>query len=221
MRELQQLTAEALALYPVLTGLMPIAGALSSLAVPVTLPGAAVVFRENEPCKGFPLVLEGEVRVSRNSAEGRSIELYRIFPGELCLVSSACLFRSEPLPAHGVAVGNTTLLLIAPETFDHLLEQRAFRAWVLGLFADRMVDLAAAVDAAAFHKLDRRLAGALLGHGRELAVTHQELADTIGTVREMVTRLLLRFERQHWIELSRERIRIIDSAALRRCAAGG
>jgi CRP/FNR family transcriptional regulator, anaerobic regulatory protein len=70
----------------------------------------------------------------------------------------------------------------------------------------------------AFHRLDRRLAAALLGHGNEIAVTHQQLADSLGTVREMVTRLLKRFEREGWLQLSRERIRIVDSAALRRLA---
>jgi CRP/FNR family transcriptional regulator, anaerobic regulatory protein len=78
-----------------------------------------------------------------------------------------------------------------------------------------MADLTSLVDAIAFHRLDQRLAGALLGHGRELATTHQALADDLGTVREMVTRLLRRFEREGWVELSRERIRILDSAALR------
>ncbi len=70
----------------------------------------------------------------------------------------------------------------------------------------------------AFHRLDERLAAALLGHGPERAVTHQALADELGTVREMVTRLLRRFEREGWVALSRERIRILDSSALRRRA---
>jgi CRP/FNR family transcriptional regulator len=102
--------------------------------------------------------------------------------------------------------------------FTAWLAQPAFRAWVLGLFAERMADLTALVDAVAFHRLDQRLAAALLGHGPELAVTHQQLADTLGTVREIVTRLLRRFEREGWVELGRERVRILDSAALRRHA---
>ena len=96
----------------------------------------------------------------------------------------------------------------------------SFRDYVLGMFAQRMADLTSLVDAIAFHKLDRRLAAALLGHGQELAVTHQDLADRLGTVREIVTRLLRRFEREGWIQLARERIRIVDSAALRRQAEG-
>jgi len=210
----------ALALYPALSNVMPSADFRGQLGRPMTVPAGAIVFRESEACKGFPLVLQGELRVSRSSSDGRSLELYRVVPGEMCLVSSACLFRPQPLSAQAVAVTATTLLLIPPTVFSASLNDPAFREAVLGLFAERMADLTAVVDAVAFHKLDQRLAAALLGHGQELAVTHQELADTIGTVREMVTRLLRRFEEEGSIELSRERIRIRDSAALRRRAAG-
>lgn len=210
--------ASALALYPALAGVQPPASSLPAECGPVTVPAGTPLFAENAPCQGFPLVLDGEVRVARSSGDGRSLELYRVVPGELCLVSSACLFRAQPLSAHGTTTRPTTLLVVPPATFAAWLHDEAFRAWVLGLFAERMADLTGLVDAVAFHKLDQRLAAALLGHGPELAVTHQELADDLGTVREMVTRLLRRFEREGWIELARERIRILDSAALRRCA---
>lgn len=208
---------EVLALYPALANLLSATGEAPGTRF-LTVPSGTTLFSENEPCKGFPLVLRGEVRVSRGSGNGRSLDLYRVVPGELCLASSACLFRSQPMSAHGVAVGPTTLLMVSAATFNAWLADAPFRDFVLGLFAQRMADLTTLVDAIAFQQLDRRLAGALLGHGPELAMTHQQLADSLGTVREMVTRLLRRFEREGWIELSRERIRIHDGAALRRCA---
>jgi CRP/FNR family transcriptional regulator len=75
------------------------------------------------------------------------------------------------------------------------------------------------IDAVAFQRLDQRLAAALLGRGQDLTVTHQELANELGTVREIVSRLLRRFERDGWVELAREHIHIRDSAALRAVAA--
>jgi CRP/FNR family transcriptional regulator len=185
----------------------------------MTVPAGTVLFNENSPCQGFPLVLEGEVKVSRNSSDGRALELYRVVPGELCLASSACLFRSQPLSANGIATKATTLLLIPPPVFIQWLETPGFRDAVLGLFAERMSDLTGLIDAIAFQKLDQRLAAALLGRGQELALSHQELADELGTVREIVSRLLRRFEREGWVELSRERIQIRNSAALRGVAA--
>ena len=77
------------------------------------------------------------------------------------------------------------------------------------------------IKAGAFQKLDSRLAATLLGHGSQLRATHQALADELGTVREIVTRLLHRFERSGWVELSRECITIRDSVALRQLAAQG
>ena len=184
------------------------------------VPAGTVLFDSHAPCQGFPLVLDGEVRVSRHSHDGRSLELYRVGPGELCLVSSASLFRHEPLSAQGLTTRPSTLLLVDPATFARWLETPAFRDAVLGLFAERMADLTALVDAVAFRRLDQRLAGALLGRGQDLALTHQQLADELGTVREIVTRLLRRFEREGWVRLSREHIQITDAAGLRRQARG-
>ena len=188
-------------------------------ALPVaSVPGGAVLFDVGQPCQGFPLVLDGEIKVSRQSSEGRSLELYRVVPGEICLVSSASLFGHKALAATGVTARASRLVLLPPPLFSSWLALPAFREAVLGLFAERMADLTALVDAVAFRRLDQRLAAALLGRGQDLPVTHQALADELGTVREIVTRLLHRFERDGWITLSREHIHIIKSVELRSLA---
>jgi CRP/FNR family transcriptional regulator len=202
-------------LYPALAQVQPTLAELSATLMPIQVPADTVLFSENAACQGFPLVIDGEIKVSRNSGDGRSLELYRVVPGELCLVSSACLFRAQPLSAFGITTKPSNFLLIGPDLFNRWIETPAFRNEVLGLFAERMADLTCLVDAVAFHKLDRRLAAALLGRGQQLNVTHQMLADELGTVREMVTRLLRRFEREGWVVLGREQIQIVNSAALR------
>jgi CRP/FNR family transcriptional regulator len=78
----------------------------------------------------------------------------------------------------------------------------------------------ALTEAVAFQRLDQRLASTLLGHGHVVHGTHQALADELGTVREIVTRLLKRFEAAGWVLVGRERIEIRDAAALRALAAG-
>jgi len=202
-------------LYPSLARVQPAIDAPGSGLAPFEVPVNTMLFSENTACQGFPLVLAGEIKVSRSSGDGRSLELYRVVPGELCLVSSACLFRAQPLTAFGITTKPSTLMLIAPELFERWLATPAFRNDVLGLFAERMTDLTLLVDAVAFQKLDRRLAAALLGRGQQLLVTHQTLADELGTVREIVTRLLRRFELEGWVSLGREQIQIVNGAALR------
>ena len=205
-------------LYPALEHVVPSLLALGPAAEPITVAADTVLFSENTACQGFPLVLDGEVKVSRHSLDGRSLELYRVVPGELCLVSSASLFRCAPLMARGISTRPTRLLMITPSNFAKWLETPAFRNEVLGLFAERMADLTGLIDAVAFQRLDQRLAAALLGRGQSLALTHQQLANELGTVREMVSRLLRRFEREGWVELARENIVICDSKALRALA---
>ncbi|TDM06161.1 MAG: hypothetical protein C4K60_16105 [Ideonella sp. MAG2] len=75
-------------------------------------------------------------------------------------------------------------------------------------------------EAVAFQRLDQRLATCLLGRGSPITTTHQALADELGTVREMVTRLLKRFEQAGWLQLGRERITVLDARALRELAQG-
>jgi len=205
-----------------LLSLYPALGTLGSL-----LPGLPVMrcqtgtplFRENDACQGFPLVIEGEVRVSRSAANGRELELYRVQPGEMCLASSAGLFADQPLSARGVTTMATVLVLLPPKDFQTGMADPVFRGYVLGLFAQRMTDLTSLIEAVAFQRLDSRLAAALLGHGPQRHTTHQALADELGTVREIVTRLLHRFEREGLIELSRECITVRNSTALRELAA--
>lgn len=216
------LPAERLSLlYPVLDQL-PDTLRLHVLNAESRLIQAAVgdtLFDEGEPCQGFPLVLSGEIRVARGSPQGRALELYRVAPGELCVASASCLFGHLPLVAHGVAVSRCELLAVSPSGFEQWMAAEPFRRFVMGVFADRLADLMALVEAVAFQRLDQRLAAALLGRGAIVAVTHQALADELGTVREIVTRLLKRFEREGWVRLARERIELLDPPALRELAA--
>lgn len=211
-----------LPLYPALAHLPPALReqVLREEAHLVSAPAGRTLFSEGAPCQGFPMVIRGEIKVARGSPLGRAIELYRVTPGELCVVSTSCLFGQVPLVAHGTTVSDVELLLLSPGGFDAWMQIDAFRRFALGVFADRLADLMSLAEAVAFQRLDQRLAAALLGRGAALQVTHQALADELGTVREIVTRLLKRFERSGWIRIGRERIELIDPQALRSLAAG-
>lgn len=193
---------------------------IHSQASLLQLPAGRPLFKEGQACAGFPLVLSGEVQVLRGSPDGRSLELYRVAPAELCVASTTALFGQCALTAHGVTAAPTELLLLSPAGFERWAEHAPFRHFVFSTLGQRLAELMALVDTVAFHRLDARLAAALLGHGPVRRCTHQTLADELGTVREIVTRLLKRFERHGWVALGRERIEILDAAALRQQAAG-
>ncbi len=214
------LLAQLRPLYPALDALPPplCREVLARDATEAEVPAGQTLFDEGAPCRGFPMLLSGEVRVARGAPTGRSIELYRVTPGELCVASTACLFGQATLVAHGETVAPTHLVALSPRGFERLVAEAPFRRFVFGVFAERLAELMALAEAVAFQRLDQRLAGALLGYGSVVTRTHQALADDLGTVREIVTRLLKRFERAGWIEVGRERIEIRDAAALRALA---
>lgn len=183
-----------------------------------TVPAGTVLFDERQPCRGFPFVLKGAVRVVKSAANGRELPLYRVLPGETCIITSSCLLGHVDYNARGLAEGDTELVFLPREQFDALLASPPFRNFVFQLFAARIAELMQLVEEVAFRNLDQRLAGLLLGKGQVVRITHQQLADELGSVREMVSRLLKGFAEQGLVALGREQVEILDAAGLRRIA---
>jgi CRP/FNR family transcriptional regulator len=191
---------------------------LGSTARVLRLPAGTVVFDEHQSCEGFPFVIEGGIRVVKAASNGRELPLYRVTPGESCVITSSCLLGHTDYNARGITEEETELLLLPRSTFESLLAHEPFRAFVFQLFSDRIADLMQLIEEVAFHKLDQRLAALLLGRGRLVHATHQQLADELGSVREIVSRLLKGFAAQGLVALGREQIEIRDAASLRRLA---
>jgi CRP/FNR family transcriptional regulator len=210
------------ALYPALENLPEAArDRLAMSGVEVRLPAGACVFDEHQSCKGFPFVLEGSIRVVKPAPSGRELQLYRVTSGETCLISTSCLLGTQAYNARGVTESDCRLLLLPTAVFESLLAEPVFRAFVFHLFADRIADLMQLIDEVAFKRLDQRLAGVLLGKGGSLKTTHQQLADELGSGREIVSRLLKGFSEQGLVRLGREQIDILDPAGLRAIASAG
>jgi CRP/FNR family transcriptional regulator len=207
-------------LYPPFASLQPARlDALLDEAPTMTVPAGTVMFDEKNPCMAFPLLLEGTVRVSKTAPNGRELQLYRVVPGEACVMTSSCLLGHAPYTARGVTESDTTLVTLPAPIFNRLVtEHEPFRTYVFSLFADRISELMQLVEAVAFHRLDQRLAALLLGKGKVIRTTHQQLADELGSVREIVSRLLRSFADQGLVALSREQIEIRDPAGLRAIA---
>ncbi len=185
----------------------------------MTLPAGTVLFDERQPCQGFPFVLEGAIRVVKAAPNGRELPLYRVLPGESCVITSSCLLGHTDYNARGTTLVPTLLAFLPRSLFDELLAETAFRSFVFNLFAERMADLMQLIEEVAFRKLDQRLANLLLGKGRLLQTTHQQLADELGSVREIVSRLLKGFADQGMVRLGREQVEILDPARLRDIAS--
>lgn len=189
------------------------------------LPAGAPVFESKGRCGGFPLLLSGAVRVFRPLANGRNIELYRVAPSEPCILSLGCLLGGDAYPACGITVEPTTMVVMPPSMFEECMATVVpFRSAMFRMLGKRMVDVMLLVEEVATLKLDTRLAAALLAHdalrggGATILITHQQLADELGTVREMISRLLDDFARQRMLILARGRIDVIAPLRLRQLA---
>ena len=184
-------------------------------------PAGTHLFDEQARCSAFPLVLEGAIRVSKISPQGREILLYRVTPGESCVLSSGCLLGACEYTATGIAEAPVTLIAMPLPLYDRLLaSHEPFRRHIFELFAARLAELTLLIEEVAFRRLDQRLAALLLARGPVLHATHQALADELGSVREMVSRLLGSFAERDLVRLRREQVEVIDGVGLKQLAEG-
>ncbi|TXI74820.1 MAG: Crp/Fnr family transcriptional regulator [Dechloromonas sp.] len=184
----------------------------------MTLPAGSQIFAEHQPCQGFPLVVEGSIKVLKQAPSGRELLLYRVRPGGSCIITSSCLLGHTDYNARGIAESPLTLLAVPVPLFSRLMrEHTPFRDFVFHLFAERISELMQLVEEVAFARLDQRLAKALLAReAATLNLTHQQLADELGSVREIVSRLLKGFAAQGLVSLGREQVIITDRDGLQK-----
>ena len=182
----------------------------------MTLPAGSVLFAEGQPCRGFPILESGRVKVYKAFPNGRELLLYHIESGQACIASIACLFGSAAYSVRAVAESPVTVRLVPSDAFHAALAEPAFRQFVMQQFAQRLCDLLGLVDAVVTHRVDQRLAARLLAHAPDCKLSHQQLADELGSVREIVTRVLRHFAEEGWVSVDRGHIRILAPEALRR-----
>lgn len=213
--------AGILDLYPALAGLPPaLRNEILQAKTVMSLPAGAQVFAEHQSCQGFPLLLSGSIKVVKLASSGRELVLYRVAPGGSCIITSSCLLGHTAYNARGIAETPLQLLVLPLEVFSRLmLEHAPFRDFVFHLFADRIAELMQLVEEVAFTRLDQRLAKLILARNETvLGVTHQQLADELGSVREIVSRLLKGFSAQGLVSLGREQLTVTDRAGLQKIA---
>jgi CRP/FNR family transcriptional regulator, anaerobic regulatory protein len=202
--------------FPVLTALSPeqLARVLEQSELKTASAGT-ILFDARQPCRGFPLLLEGGIRVVQTSSSGREIPLYRVDPGQGCILSGSCLLGHSDYLARALVEQDVVLLSVPPHLFHGLLlESEPFRRFVFEMYSRRLAEVIELVEDVAFQRLDVRLAQLLARRAPSFEATYQGLADELGSVRESVSRLLRSFEVRGWVNLERERITVLDAAAL-------
>ena len=175
----------------------------------VNFPRDTLLFSENNTCCNFMLLLEGSVRVFKQSEEGREMTIYRVEAGELCMLSLNSLMSQQPYPASAIAEERIRALSLSAASFKKYIGlSEGFRDYVLRSLTQRLADVICLASETVFKRLDLRLAchlGQLFERsgGEPLTITHAELARELGTTREVISRILKEFENQNCIRLGR------------------
>ncbi|GAB4180334.1 MAG: Crp/Fnr family transcriptional regulator [Calditrichia bacterium] len=173
----------------------------------ISSPGAA--------CDAFPLVLSGSIRVYKIGDIGREVTLYRIEEGQSCILTTSCIITNSSFPAIAETEKSTDVFVIPASIFKKWInEYLPWRNYVFHSIGKRIEDVIETVEEVAFKRVDHRIFDLLYSrykkeHTGILNLTHREIANEIGTAREVVSRILKDLENKGIIEMSRGQIEIL------------
>lgn len=179
-----------------------------------------VLYRDGDQCTHLPLVVSGELLLTKHAESGRAITLYQVEGGESCILSTLSILNAELFPAEATSRSSSTLLLVPAEVLRLLIDRdERWRQFVFSTYHQRLSGLIALIEEVVFGKLDVRLAELLVeraeGRGGVLRTTHQELAEELGSSREVVSRLLKEWERKGLVNLRRGEVALPDPKGLK------
>lgn len=183
-----------------------------------------VIHNGSMDCTGLLVVESGQLRAYILSDEGREITLYRLFDRDICLLSASCMIRSIRFDVTVVAEKDTRLWIIPAEVYKGVMESSAPAAnFTNELMATRFTDVMWLIEQIMWKSLDKRLAAFLLEEAaiegsNELKITHEAIANHMGSHREVITRMLRYFQGEELVRLSRGMVAILDEERLKSLA---
>ena len=185
-----------------------------------TVPQGTVLHDGSGDCMGLLIIKNGQLRAYINSEEGREITLYRLFDRDICLFSASCVMNNIQFDMTITAEKETSFWVIPPYYYKALVESSAAMAnYANELMATRFTDVMWLVEQIMWKSMDKRLAAFLLEESElegspVLKITHETIANHLGTAREVVTRMLKYFQTEGMVKLTRGTIELVDEGKL-------
>ena len=171
-------------------------------------------------CTGLLLVKTGQLRAYILSDEGREITIYRLFDRDMCLFSASCMMRSIQFEVTIETEKDTELWIIPAEIYQNIMKESApVSNYTNELMATRFSDVMWLMEQIMWKSLDKRVAAFLLEEMSiegtdQLKITHETIANHLGSHREVITRILRYFQNEGMVKLSRGTIEITDAKKL-------
>jgi len=182
------------------------------------VPANTTIFDIGSACEQYLLLSKGSVGVKMLTKNGKSVLLYRVQPGQSCIITTSCLLGNSRYPSFGETESDIEALGIPRQAFAKALDESGqFRHFVFDGLSQRLADVMQRLELINFTSIDSRLADALLTRATtdgRLETTHEALAEEVGTAREVISRHLKKLETQGILTLERGIIQIKNSSAL-------
>lgn len=191
-----------------------------------TVRKGTVLHSGSADCTGLLLIRKGQLRAYILSDEGREITIYRLFERDICLFSASCIMRSIQFEVMIEAEKDTELWIIPPDLYKRIMEESARIAnFTNEIMAARFSEVMWLMEQIMWKSFDKRLAQFLLEESMlegtsTLMLTHETIANHLGTAREVVTRMLRYFQSEGLVKLSRGTVEIADRTALEKLLNG-
>lgn len=179
-----------------------------------------IIHNGNMDCTGLFLIKSGQPRAYILSDEGREITIYRLFDRDMCLFSASCMMRSIQFEVTIAAEKDTQLWVIPVEVYKSIMEESAPVAnYTNELMASRFSDVMWLIEQVMWKSMDKRVAAFLIEESaiegtNELKLTHEMIANHLGSHREVITRMLRYFQSEGMVKLSRGTVQILDEEKL-------
>ena len=193
---------------------------LSGALMTKTIAKGTIIHNGGMNCTGLLLVKSGQLRAYILSDEGREITIYRLFDRDMCLFSASCMMRSIQFDVTIEAEKDTELWIIPSEIYQNIMSESAPVAnYTNELMATRFSDVMWLIEQIMWKSLDKRVAAFLLEEASiegtdKLKITHEYIANHLGSHREVITRMLRYFQDEGMVKLSRGVVEITDTAKL-------
>jgi CRP/FNR family transcriptional regulator len=171
------------------------------------------IYHERDSCSGIAFVLDGEIRVYKAGPGAREVTLYTVGEGEICILNAACILSGSHYPADATCTSGGKAYVLPAAEFRRLVDKYPeMRQFVLAGLSSRLFGIVYLMEEVLFRRLDERLKSYLLEKSESgiVSATHQNIANDLGTSREVISRMLSDLERNGKISVSRSKIEIIN-----------
>ncbi|MEE9347754.1 MAG: Crp/Fnr family transcriptional regulator, partial [Robiginitomaculum sp.] len=183
-----------------------------------TLKAGDIIFSSGDPCENFVVISHGTARVQLTAKTGREIILFRLEPGQACALTTSCLLTRRDYYAEGIAETELDIIMIPARIFrDSLRDSPELFTRLLSNYAQRIGELTAIIDRLITRDLKRELCALLLSkmdRERRVTLSHQKIADELGSAREVISRKLKAMEREGLLALGRGQIDVLKPRKL-------